>query len=193
MFENEMQTRAAICGTGILLGLVLLLAHLPVICLLVPVAILFLGIVADPEETHAVWYGMLNALGIFELPELTDIERLTYAEKRHYFWFGEVGMAAILAGVFAVPLGIFMAGRTEIPLAFIGAAVLFLPLFVFLPKLIQQAMKADTDAAIEAFGKNEQVKKVFWTLFISMAGLVLAQVLDPATAQQIVSMITGMG
>jgi hypothetical protein len=193
MFENEMQTRAAICGSGVLLGLVLLLAHIPVICLLVPVAILFLGIVADPEETHAVWYGMLNTLGIFKLPELTDIERLTYAEKRHYFWFGEVGMAAILAGVFAVPLGIFMAGRTEISLAFIGAAVLFLPLFVFLPKLIQQAMKADTDAAIEAFGKNEQVKKVFWTLFISMAGLVLARVVDPVTAQQVVGMITGMG
>jgi hypothetical protein len=193
MFENEIQTRTAICGTGILLGLVLVLAHLPVICLLVPVAILFLGIVADPEETHAVWYGMLNTLGIFELPELTDIERLTYAEKRHYFWFGEVGMAAILAGVFAVPLGIFMAGRTEITLAFIGAAVLFLPLFVFLPKLIQQAMKADTDAAIEAFGKNEQVKKVFWTFFIGMAGLVLTRVVDPATAQQIVGMITGMG
>ncbi|MFA5296552.1 MAG: hypothetical protein WC382_13680 [Methanoregulaceae archaeon] len=170
-----------------------MLAHLPVICLLAPVAILFLGIVADPEETHAVWYGMLNTLGIFELPELTDIERLTYAEKRHYFWFGEVGMAAILAGVFAVPLGIFMAGRTEISLAFIGAAVLFLPLFVFLPKLIQQAMKADTDAAIEAFGKNEQVKKVFWTLFVAMAGLVLAQVLDPVTAQQIVGLITGIG
>jgi len=193
MFENEMQTRSAICGTGILLGLVLLLAHLPMICLLVPVAILFLGIVADPEETHAVWYGMLNTLGIFELPELTDIERLTYAEKRHYFWFGEVGMAAMLAGLFAVPIGYFIAGRTEITLAFIGAAVLFLPLFVFLPKLIQQAMKADTDAAIEAFGKNEQVKKVFWTFFISMAGLVLAQVLDPVTAQQIVRMITGMG
>jgi hypothetical protein len=102
-------------------------------------------------------------------------------------------MAAILAGVFAVPLGIFMAGRTEITLAFIGAAVLFLPLFVFLPKLIQQAMKADTDAAIEAFGKNEQVKKVFWTFFIGMAGLVLTRVVDPATAQQIVGMITGMG
>jgi hypothetical protein len=69
-------------------------------------------------------------------------------------------MSAILAGVFAVPLGIFMAGRAEITLAFIGAAVLFLPLFVFLPKLIQKAMKADTDAAIEAFGKNEQVKSV---------------------------------
>ena len=193
MFENEMQTRSAICGTGILLGLVLLLAHLPMICLLVPVAILFLGIVADPEETHAVWYGMLNTLGIFELPELTDIERLTYAEKRHYFWFGEVGMAAMLAGLFAVPIGYFIAGRTEITLAFIGAAVLFLPLFVFLPKLIQQAMKADADAAIEAFGKNEQVKRVFWTLFIAMAGLVLARVVDPVTAQQVVGMITGMG
>ena len=193
MFENEMQTRAAICGTGILLGLVLLLAQLPLLLLIVPVIILFLGIAADPEETHAVWYGMLNTLGIFELPELTDIERLTYTDKRHYFWFGEVGMAAILAGVFAVPLGIFMAGRTEISLAFIGGAVLFLPLFVFLPKLIQRAMKADAAAVVEAFGKNEQVKKVFWTLFISMAGLVLAQVLDPATAQQIVGIITGVG
>jgi hypothetical protein len=193
MFENEMQTRCAICGTGILLGLVMVLAHLPLLLLIVPIAILFLGVVADPEETHAVWYGMLNTLGIFEFPALTDIERFTYAEKRHYFWFGEVGMAAILAGVFAVPLGIFMTGRTEISLAFIGTAVLFLPLFVFLPKLIQRAMKADTTAAIEAFGKNEQVKKVFWTFFISMAGLVLARVVDPATAQQIVGLITGMG
>jgi disulfide bond formation protein DsbB len=193
MFENEVQTRCAICGTGILLGLVLVLAHLPVILLIIPVIILFLGIIADPEETHAVWYGMLNTLGIFELPELTDIERLTYAEKRHYFWFGEVEMAAILAGTFAAPVGIYMAGRTDTSLAFIGAAVLFLPLFVFLPKLIQRAMRADTAAAIEAFGKNEQVKKVFWTFFISMAGLVLAQVLDPATAQQIIGLITGIG
>jgi hypothetical protein len=36
------------------------------------------------------------------------------------------------------------------------------------------------------------VKKVFWALVISMAGLVLARVVDPATAQQIVGMITGM-
>jgi hypothetical protein len=136
---------------------------------------------------------MLNTIGIFDLSALTDIERLTYAEKRHYFWFGEVEMAAVLAGMIAVPLGIIMAGRTEISLTFVGAAVLFLPLFVFLPKLIQRAMKADTDAAIEAFGKNEQVKKVFWTFFISMAGLVLGRVVDPATAQQIVGLITGMG
>ncbi len=43
-------------------------------------------------------------------------------------------------------------------------------------------MKADGDVVIEAFGKNEQVKKVFWTFFIPMAGLVLARVVDPATA-----------
>ena len=53
-------------------------------------------------------------------------------------------------------------------------------------------MMADVDAAIKTFGKNEQVKKVFWTMFVSMAGLVLARVLDPATAQQVVGVITGM-
>ena len=72
---------------------------------------------------------MLNTLGIFDLSVLTNEERLTSSYKRHYFWFGEVGMAAMLAGVFAVPAGIFLAGRTEITLAFISAAVLFLPLF----------------------------------------------------------------
>ena len=193
MFEDELQTRITICVTGVLLGLVFVLVHLPLILLMVPVAVLFLGIVADPEETHAVWYGMLNAIGIFDLSALTNEERLNYSDKRHYFWFGEVGMAAMLAGVFAVPVGIFLAGRAEITLAFISAAVLFLPLFVFLPKLMHHAMKADADAAIEAFGKNEQVKRVFWTLFIAMAGLVLARVVDPVTAQQVVGIITGTG
>jgi len=193
MFENEMQTRAAICGTGVMLAVVFLFACLPPILFVVPVAILFLGIVADPYETHAVWYGMLSTLGIFDLAALTGAERETYAEKRHYFWFGEVGMAALLAGLFAVPLGIFLASRTEIALAFVGAAVLFLPLFVFLPKVIRRAMKTDADSVIAAFGKNEQTKKIFWALFAAMAGLVLAQVVDPATAQQIVGLITGMG
>ena len=193
MFENELQTRAAICGTGILIGLVFVLAHLPLILLVVPVAVLFLGLIADPEETHAVWYGMLNTLGIFDLSALTNEERLNYSDKRHYFWFGEVGMASMLAGVFAIPVGIFLAGRAEITLAFTGAAVLFLPLFVFLPKILQQAMKADADAAIEAFGKNEQVKRVFWTLFVVMAGLVLTRVVDPVTAQQVVGVIGSSG
>jgi len=42
-------------------------------------------------------------------------------------------------------------------------------------------------------GINEQVKKVFWTLFVAMAGLVLARVVDLVTAQQVVGIITGMG
>jgi hypothetical protein len=99
----------------------------------------------------------------------------------------------LLAGLFVVPLGIILAGRAEITLAFIGAAVLFLPLFVFLPKLVQQAMKADAEAVIDAFGKNEQVKKVFWSLFAVMSGLVMARVVDPVTAQQIVGILTGTG
>jgi hypothetical protein len=155
--------------------------------------LLFLGIVADPEETHAIWYGMLNTFGIFDLSVLTDAEQVNNNQKKHYFWFGEVGMAGILAGSIAVPAGIWFAGQTEISLAFIGATVLFLPLFVFMPKLIQRAMKADADAVIDAFGKNEQVKKVFWTLFVAMAGLVLARVVDPGTAQMVVRIITGMG
>ncbi|MDO8871574.1 MAG: hypothetical protein Q7V05_02445 [Methanoregula sp.] len=193
MFENELQTRCAICGTGVLLGLVFVVAHLPFILLIVPVAVLFLGVVADPEETHAVWYGILNTFGIFDLSALTDAERANYTQKRHYFWFGEVGMAGILAGSIAVPVGIFLAGRTENSLAFISAAILFLPLFVFLPKLIQWAMKTDTDAVIDMFGKNEQVKKVFWSLFVVMAGLVLTRVVDPVTVQQILGILTSAG
>jgi len=54
-------------------------------------------------------------------------------------------------------------------------------------------MKADMEAAIEAFGKNEQTKKAFCMMFVSMARLVLARVLDPETARQIVGVITGMG
>jgi hypothetical protein len=46
-----------------------------------------------------------------------------------------------------------------------------------------------TVTAIDAFGKNEQVKKVFWTLFVAMAGLVLARVVDPVTAQNVVEVI----
>jgi hypothetical protein len=41
---------------------------------------------------------------------------------------------------------------------------------------------------IEAFGKNEQVMKVFWTFFV-----MLARVVDPVTAQQIVGILTSAG
>ena len=117
--------------------------------------------------------------------------KILYAQKKHYFWFGEVRMDAMLAGVFVVPIGFFLEGRAKISLAFISVAILFLPLFVFLPKLIQRGLHADVDIVIDAFGNNEQVKKVFWSLFVVMAGLVLAKVMDPVTAQQVVGMITG--
>ncbi|MFA4848455.1 MAG: hypothetical protein WC626_01885 [Methanoregula sp.] len=193
MFENVVQTRIAICGAGILLAIIFLVSHLPLILLIAPVAILFLGIIADPEETHAVWYGMLHTVGIFDLSVLDEEEQTTCTVKKHYFWFGDVGMAAVMALVFSVPLGLFLAQRTDITLAFIAAALLFLPLFVFLPRLIQQGMKADTAAILDTLGKNELVKKVFWTVFATLAGLVLVRVVDPVTAQQLVGMIAGIG
>ncbi|MDD1693605.1 MAG: hypothetical protein LUQ71_02655 [Methanoregula sp.] len=192
MSGNKCETRAAICGSGILLAIIFLFAHLPPLVFVVPVAVLFLGIVADPEETHAVWYGTLNVLGLFDISALTEEERANYTTKKHYFWFGEVGLAAVLAGIFSVPLGIFLAGRTEISLAIIGASVIFLPLFVFLPKLIRQAVKTDTEAVLITFGKNEQIRKVFWTLFLALATLVLAEIADPATAQQVIGALAGM-
>jgi hypothetical protein len=45
---------------------------------------------------------------------------------------------------------------------------------------------------LDAFGKNEQVQKVFWTFFIATAGLVLAQVVDPAAAKEIVETLAGI-
>lgn len=54
----------------------------------------------------------------------------------------------------------------------------------------EACVKAGTDAAIDVLGKNKQVKRVFLTLFVAMAGLVLARVPDPVTVQQIFSLIT---
>jgi hypothetical protein len=58
--------------------------------------------------------------------------------------------------------------------------------------MIRYAMKVDTDAVLDAFGKNEHVRKVFWAFFIVMAGLVLAQVVDPVAAEKIVGLLAGI-
>jgi hypothetical protein len=191
VFSSDLRTRSALCGTGILLALALVIAHQPLILLAVPIGMIFLGIVADMQELLAAWFGMLNTAGIFDPAVLTDPERAVYAGRRDYFWFGEVVSAAALAGAFTVPLGIFLAGKSGSLPAFIIAAMLFLLLFVFLPKLIRLAMKTDTETILTVFGKNEQFRKVFWTVFIALAGLVLAQVVDPATAQRIIEIIGG--
>jgi hypothetical protein len=146
----------------------------------------------DLASLRALWWGVLHAIGMFGVDTLTEEEKIDGAEKRAWFSVGEVTMASVLAGTIAVPAGFWFAGITALPLAVIGGAVLFLPLFVFLPRLIQYAMRADTDAVLDAFGKNEQVKKVFWTFFAATAGLVLAQVLDPAAAGKIVETLAGL-
>ena len=145
MFENEWQTRCAICGTGILLGAIFLIAHFPVILCTVPVAVLFIGLTADPYHTHAIWYGMMNALGFFRIDRLAPEDLEIYTKQPHYFWLGEVGMAAILAGTFAVPAGIYLAGRTNITLTFIVAMIVFMPLF---------RVPAEDDPAGDAGGRS---------------------------------------
>lgn len=140
----------------------------------------------DIASIRALFWGVLHALGLFGIGTLTDGEKIDGAEKRAWFSAGEVTMASILAGSIAVPAGFWFAEITRPPLAVIGGAVIFLPLFVFLPRLIRSAMKVDTDAVLDAFGKNEQTQKVFWTFFVAFAGLVLAQVVDPGTAERVV-------
>jgi hypothetical protein len=146
---------------------------------------------ALPLATRTFCWGVLHAIGMFDPAGLTNEEKVQdMAEFRTWFCFGETSMAALLAANISIPAFFWFAGITALPLAFIGTAVVFLPLFVFLPRLIRYAMKADTDAVLDAFGKNEQTRKVFWALFTATAGLVLAQVVDPAIANQIVGIIT---
>jgi hypothetical protein len=192
MTENDLQVRAATCGTGVLLALVVVVAYLPMILLVVPVVILFLGMVADIEELHAAWYGILSTMGIFDPATLSNEEKKIYARNRHYFWFGEVASAAALAGAITVPLGTFLLEKTGSLLSFTIAAMLFLLLFVFLPKFIRQGMMTDTETILAIFGKNEQVKKVFWSVFVVLASFVLAQMLDPIAAERIAGVIAGV-
>jgi hypothetical protein len=193
MTTNDWITMASVCGAGILLAIIVLFAHLPLALLVLPVAIVLFGIVANLEEMHAAWYGMLSTVGIFDPAALDDDEKAILARDRHYFWFGEVAAAAALAGLFTVPIGMILAEKSGSTLSFTIVAMIFLLLFVFLPKLISKAMSTDTDTLIQLIGKNEQVKKVFWSVFVILAGFVLAQVVDPAMAREILALITGMG
>jgi hypothetical protein len=191
--NSDLRTRSALCGTGILLALVLVVARLPLVLLAVPIGMVFLGIAADMQELLAAWFRMLNTVGIFDPAVLSEPERAVYAGRRDYFWFGEVVSAAALAGAFTIPIGIYLAGKSGSMLSFTTAAMIFLLLFIFLPRLIRLAMKTDGETVLDLFGKNEHFRKVFWTVFIVLAGLVLAQVVDPATAQEILRVLAGMG
>jgi hypothetical protein len=50
----------------------------------------------------------------------------------------------------------------------------------------------ESTSVLDAFGKNEQTKIVFWTLFIATAGLVQVQVLDPVTAEKLAEILAGL-
>ena len=52
-------------------------------------------------------------------------------------------------------------------------------------------MKVDTYAVINLFGKNVQVKKVFWTFFVMMAGLMLGRVVDTVITPQVGGLLQG--
>jgi hypothetical protein len=91
-------------------------------------------------------WGVLHAIGMFDPTEqLTDDDLMADpAGYRTWFGLGEAFMACLLAGTIAVPAGIWFAGRTELSLAFTGAGVLFLPLFVF--QRVHQNPKVEKNA-----------------------------------------------
>jgi hypothetical protein len=69
---------------------------------------------------RAFWWGVLHAIGMFGVDNLTDDEKIDGAEKRAWFSAGEVIMASLLAGSIAVPAGFWFATITALPLAVIG-------------------------------------------------------------------------
>jgi|GEM_PF-4205810 len=91
------------------------------------------GVIRGP----AVAMGVLAGFGVLRRRNEADRTPFMRHIRWGYFWFGEEKMAAILAGMIAGPPMILRHGRAEVTLAFIGAAV------PFLPQLIQRAMKAD--------------------------------------------------
>jgi hypothetical protein len=82
MTRNDLQIRAGVFGTGLLFALVIVVAHLPLVLLVLPFVMIFLSIVADMQELCAAWFGMLNSVGIFDPAVLTDPEQAIYSERR---------------------------------------------------------------------------------------------------------------
>jgi hypothetical protein len=86
---------------------------------------------ALPDALRTFCRGVLHAIGMSDPAVMTEEEKAQDpAEFRTWFCLGETCMAALLAADIAVPAGFWFASITTLPLAFTGAAVLFLPLFV---------------------------------------------------------------
>lgn len=141
------------------------------------------------SRAQAFCFGVLHAVGKFDPTRLAPEERIDTAAERSYFALGETAMAALLALSIAAPAAFLLARTAAETLT--AAALLFLPLFVFLPKLIRYAAKADTEAVIAAFGKNEQIRKVFWTVFLALAAGMLGNLPDPSVTPEILAILAG--
>ncbi len=147
---------------------------------------------AELFPTRAFCCGVLHAMGTFDPAGLTADDRIDTANERVWFALGETTMAGLLALTVAAPAGYCCAKDAGPVPALTAAVIIFLPLFVFVPKLMRYATHADTGAVIVAFGKNEQIKKVFWTVFFALASLVLAQVAGPETVEQVLAVLAGI-
>ena len=147
---------------------------------------------AEISRMQAFCFGVLHAIGMFDPACLDTEERIDSAGERAWFALGETAMAGLIALIIAVPAGCCLAAKAGAGPALTAAALIFLMLFVFVPKLMRYATKADTEAVIAAFGKNEQVRKVFWTVFLALAGLVLAQVAEPEIAAKVLALLAGI-
>lgn len=139
------------------------------------------------SRMQAFCCGVLHAIGRFDPACLAGEDRIDTAGERVWFALGETTMAGLLALTLAAPAGYCLAQEAGPVPGLTAAVLIFLPLFVFVPKLMRYATNADTQAVIRAFGKNEQIKKVFWTVFLALAGLVLAQAGSPALAVKLLA------
>lgn len=147
---------------------------------------------ADISRMQAFCFGVLHAIGMFDPACLAAEDRIDSAGERAHFALGETAMAAFTALIIAVPAGCCFAATATTAGALTATGLLFLLLFIFVPKLMRYATGADTEAVIAAFGKNGQVRKVFWTVFLALAGLVLAQVAEPGAVEQVLAVLAGI-
>jgi len=46
--------------------------------------VLFIGLTAEPYHTHAIWYGMMNTLGIFRIDRLDPEDLAIYTRRNRW-------------------------------------------------------------------------------------------------------------
>ena len=143
MFENELQTRARSAYAD-LLATIFFLAHLPHILLIVPSVCCSWALLRTRKRRMPCGTGCSIRSGSLTCACLTGRRVANYDQKKHYFWFGEVGMAAFLAGTFAIPVRDLPCGKSrDHPGIHRGCQCCSCRSLCSCQKLIQRGMKAD--------------------------------------------------